>query len=96
MIDPQAKTCQPNKTYQRLKQMIEAVLAGEFDLLKGCVVKAHHPENFEYDEIALAAYMLPDGVQKSDSDISVFKYRLSWSMLDSEHRNIELINENKT
>jgi len=68
--------------------MIEAVFAGEFDLLKGCVVKAHVPECFEYNEIALAAYMLPDGVQKSDSDISVFKYHLSWKMAESEHRNI--------
>lgn len=42
--------------------MIDVVFAAEFDLLKGCVVKQHYPQWFNYDEMILAAYMLPDGV----------------------------------
>lgn len=53
--------------YFRLKviiiiRMIDVVFAAEFDLLKGCVVKQHYPQWFNYDEMILAAYMLPDGV----------------------------------
>ncbi|EAR95260.2 EF hand protein (macronuclear) [Tetrahymena thermophila SB210] len=76
--------------------MIDVIFCSEFDLLKGCVVKAHYPENFEYDEITLAAYMLPDGVQKFDNDISVFKYKLKQVVDQKTHKLVSEINLNSS
>lgn len=44
------------------KGMIDSIFASEFDLMKGCVVRAHEPSGLSFDEVILAAYMLPDGV----------------------------------
>ena len=56
--------------------MIDCVFISEFDIHKGCLIKHFYPEHFLFNENALAAYMIPDGAHKLDSDITVFKFNI--------------------
>jgi hypothetical protein len=60
--------------------MIDAIFGGEFDILKGCVVKVLIPSIEHYNEAVVSSYMIPDGVHKFEYDLSVFRYK----MLDIE------------
>lgn len=62
--------------------MINAIFASEFDLQKGCLIKAHYPQNILYNENLLASYMIPDGVHKIDQDYYFFKMK---TIIPDEH-----------
>jgi hypothetical protein len=53
---------------------MKGTFAGEFDIHLGCVVRAHHPQELLYNESVLSAYLIPDGVHRSEYDANVFRY----------------------
>ncbi|KRX10899.1 hypothetical protein PPERSA_12023 [Pseudocohnilembus persalinus] len=55
--------------------MITKAFAGEFDLLKGCIVKSYISDSHSFNENILSAYLLPDGVHKYEYDICQFRYK---------------------
>jgi hypothetical protein len=52
--------------------MIDLVLASEFDIYKGCIIKHYFPTYFEINDTILASYMIPDGVHKWEIDLCAF------------------------
>jgi len=51
------------------------VVAAEFDIKQGCIVKSSYPNTLPIDENVLAQYMIPDGSQRLEKDISIFRIK---------------------
>ena len=69
--------------------MINYVFASEFDILKGCLIRAHYPQSFvSFNDGMLASYMIPDGAHKHETDLNVFRYKLRDSKTEIDRQSL--------
>ena len=76
--------------------MIDFILAAEFDINSGVCLTDYYPQKGEIkNSYIIASYMLPDGIHKHDSDISVFTSKIQFSDLKESKEMDENISSEK-
>ena len=62
----------------------------QFDIKKGVALRGVYPDKGKLiNQYAIASYMLPDGIHKHDSDISVFTSQIQYSEEMDENKSSE-------
>ncbi len=64
--------------------MINYVFVAEFDILKGCMIRASYPE-INFNDTVLSSYMIPDGSHKLEWDTTYFRTILSPKIINQNN-----------